>query len=354
MNEPTKVNNTDKPKEKVGQTSNNSMGQQCFGCQGYGHMKSKCPTFFRSKGKAMVVILSDDEVFDHESGSDKDENFIAFTSTAVVDESVVVVNENPSDRELSKNTNLQEAYNKFCKVAAKDAMNVDLDLQKIASLELDKKNLLSKLFVANKLFDKGKTANMLLLDKVKNLELELSVTREQTNRFASSKLEHMLSIQKSPLDKTGLGFEDSISMPKTHSTNFVSSSEPPVSEIVKPVKVTPLRKTRVDLKKSKPKNPTIPKDKEHDKPLWVCHFWGKTRHIHPNCFKLQAAKQANKPKVLVPQAQDPMVLIGKLVKTLNLYSNPGVAHHFNMNYNSNARVPSKNFGCKMLNLIESF
>ena len=31
-NEPTKVNNTDKPKGKVGQTSNNSMGQQCFGC----------------------------------------------------------------------------------------------------------------------------------------------------------------------------------------------------------------------------------------------------------------------------------------------------------------------------------
>ena len=23
---------TDKPKEKVGQTSNNSMGEQCFGC----------------------------------------------------------------------------------------------------------------------------------------------------------------------------------------------------------------------------------------------------------------------------------------------------------------------------------
>ena len=36
-NDPTKVNSTKKPKEKVGQTSNNSMGQQCFGCQGYGH-----------------------------------------------------------------------------------------------------------------------------------------------------------------------------------------------------------------------------------------------------------------------------------------------------------------------------
>ena len=40
-NEPTKVNNNEKPKEKVGQISNNSMGQQCFGCQGYGHVKSK-------------------------------------------------------------------------------------------------------------------------------------------------------------------------------------------------------------------------------------------------------------------------------------------------------------------------
>ena len=40
-NDPTKVNNNDKPREKVGQSSNNSMGPQCFGCQGYGHMKSE-------------------------------------------------------------------------------------------------------------------------------------------------------------------------------------------------------------------------------------------------------------------------------------------------------------------------
>ena len=31
-NDPTKVNNTEKPKEKVGQPSNNFVGQQCFGC----------------------------------------------------------------------------------------------------------------------------------------------------------------------------------------------------------------------------------------------------------------------------------------------------------------------------------
>ena len=58
---------------------------------------------------------------------------------------------------------------------------------------------------------------------------------------------------------------------------------------------------------------------------------------------MQAAKRANKLKVPVPQAQDPMVLIGELVKALDLYSNPRVAHHSNMNNNSNARVASKRF-----------
>ena len=57
-------------------------------------------------------------------------------------------------------------------------MNVDLGLKKIASLELNKKILLLKLFDANKFIDKVKTENMLLLDKNKNLELELSVARE--------------------------------------------------------------------------------------------------------------------------------------------------------------------------------
>ena len=68
-------------------------------------------------------------------------------------------------------------YNKLCKVVAKDAMNVELGLKKIASLELGKKNLLVKLFDANDLLNNVKTKNMLLLDKVKNLELELSVAR---------------------------------------------------------------------------------------------------------------------------------------------------------------------------------
>ena len=79
-NEVTKVNNTNKSKKKVGQTSNYSLSQQCFGCQEYGYVKSESPTFLRSKGKTMAVTLSDDEVSNHESSSDEDGNFIAFHS----------------------------------------------------------------------------------------------------------------------------------------------------------------------------------------------------------------------------------------------------------------------------------
>ena len=83
------------------------MGPQCFGCQEHGHLKSK--------GKAMAVTLSDDEVSHDESGYDVNGNFITFTAIAVVNESVFV-EESPFDGELSENADLQEAYNKLCKL----------------------------------------------------------------------------------------------------------------------------------------------------------------------------------------------------------------------------------------------
>ena len=48
---------------------------------------------------------------------------MAFTATTVVSE-IEIGDENPSDGELSKNADLQEAYNKLCKIAAKDAMRL--------------------------------------------------------------------------------------------------------------------------------------------------------------------------------------------------------------------------------------
>ena len=62
--------------------------------------------------------------------------------------------------------------------------------------------------------------------------------------------------------------------------------KPSISEVVKSIEVTPPKKIRVDLKESKPKQPTLSKDKSHDKPALVSHFCGKFGHIHPNCYKL--------------------------------------------------------------------
>ena len=154
-------------------------------------------------------------------------------------------------------------------------MNVELGLKKIESLELDKKNLLIKLFDANELLNNVKIENILLLDKVKSLKLDLSVARS-----ASSKLDQMLSVQKSSSDKTGLHYVESISVSAPHFTKFVlsSSSEPfvseivsetvklPVSEVVKSIEVSSSRKIRVDLKESKSKKSILSKDKTHDKP----------------------------------------------------------------------------------------
>ena len=164
-------------------------------------------------------------------------------------------------------------------------MNVELDLKKIESLKLDKKNLLVKLFDTNELLNNMKIENMLLLDKVKLLEFDLSAASS-----ASSKLDQMLSVQKSLFDKSGLGFVESISVSASHSTNFIPSSsfepfvnevvsetvKPPVSKVVKPIEVTPSRKIRVDLKESKLKESTRSKDKMHGKPAWICHFCGKS------------------------------------------------------------------------------
>ena len=141
-NEQTKNNSSKIPKVKVVRSSNNSLGQQCFGCQEYGYVRSECPTYLRSKGKVMAVTLSDDEESGHKSKSDQEGNFIAFTITVVVGESKIF--ENPSDGKLSENADLQEAYNKLCKIAAKDAMNVELDLKKINTLEHEKKSSIEK------------------------------------------------------------------------------------------------------------------------------------------------------------------------------------------------------------------
>ena len=84
---------------------------------------------------------------------------MAFIAIAIVSE-IETTDDYPSDGELSKNIDLQEAYNKLCKIVAKDVMSVELGLKKINTLEQEKKNLLVKLFDANELLNFVKIENM--------------------------------------------------------------------------------------------------------------------------------------------------------------------------------------------------
>ena len=162
---------------------------------------------------------------------------MVFTATIVVSE-IEAADENPSDGELFENAVLQEAYNKLCKIAAKDAMSVDLTLKKINALEQEKKNLLLKLFDVNELLNFVKIKNMTLFEKVKSLELELYVAREQIDRTSTSKLDEMLNVQKSISDKTGLGFVKSGSSSVIHPSKFVpTTSSSVVHPFVSEVKV---------------------------------------------------------------------------------------------------------------------
>ena len=63
------------------------------------------------------------------------------------------------------------------------------------------------------------------MKKLKSLESELLVTREQIGRTSSSKLDNMPSVQKSASDKTGLGYVESSLSSMVIATKFV----PPIS-----------------------------------------------------------------------------------------------------------------------------
>ena len=189
--------------------------------------------------------------------------------------------------ELFENANLQEAYNKLCKIAAKDAMNVDRELKMIETLEHKKRNLFVKFFYANELITTVKIENMSLTKKVKSLEFELFVAREQLDRTSTSKLDNMLNVQKSAFDKTMLGLVESGLSFVVTPTKFVFVVSMPKPNVKVPKEeVLATRRIRVDLSETKPRKPTHPIGKKKNKPLWICHFCGEARHIRPNCFKL--------------------------------------------------------------------
>ena len=104
------------------------------------------------------------------------------------------------------------------KVSEKHEKLYRLATKKLSDVELDCEELSTKFDEANQTIGALRFENNFLAEKTKKLKAELSQVRAQLERTSSTKLDEMLSIQKSALDRTCLGYGISSSNAASTST----------------------------------------------------------------------------------------------------------------------------------------
>jgi hypothetical protein len=117
-----------------------------------------------------------------------------------------------------------------------------------------------------------------LLLKIQGLEENLLETQLQLERVTDEKLTHMLSIQKNPIDKTGLGY---VAPPSDILSTFrIVFVKPTVPEPPPTVEDKGKDKINGDVPVTK-KLPTIGRSP-------ICHHCGLSGHVRPRCSFLKA------------------------------------------------------------------
>ena len=140
-------------------------------------MKHECPTYFKSIGKSKALAATLNDIEPVEDSDNEDDGILnAFTATV-----------NPNE--------------KLYRLATK----------KLSDVELDREELSTKFDEANWSIGALKFENNFLAEKTKKLEVELFQVRAQLERTLSTKLDEMLSIQKSASDRIGLRYDISFS-----------------------------------------------------------------------------------------------------------------------------------------------
>ena len=104
------------------------------------------------------------------------------------------------------------------KVSEKHEKLYRLATKKLSDVELDREELSTKFDEANQTIGALRFENNFLAEKTKKLKAELSQVRAQLERTSSTKLDEMLSIQKSASDRTCLGYGISSSNAASTST----------------------------------------------------------------------------------------------------------------------------------------
>ena len=97
--------------------------------------------------------------------------------------------------------------------------------KKLSEVELEREEISTKFDEANQIIGALRFEHNFLAEKTKKLKAELFQVRAQLERTLSTKLNEMLSLQKSASDRTGLGYDfSSPSLASTSTTVFVPST----------------------------------------------------------------------------------------------------------------------------------
>jgi hypothetical protein len=224
-------------------------GPRCFECSGFGHIRADCGNLKKGKGKAFNVTLSDES----EEEAPEFEKFLAFVAPLVEEEDSYYLEHRDNGDEL------KEAYK-----------TLYVEYEKLREWRKQHLHDLNNL----------QTKKSSLLLRIQELEEKLLETQLQFERVVNEKLTRMLSIQKSPTDKTGLGYvAPSTDTPSTSNTVFV-----------KPTVPEPLP-TAEDKGKDKINDDVPGTQKPHSiRRSLICHHCGLSGHVWPQCSHLKAQK----------------------------------------------------------------
>ena len=255
------------PKEG-GQSSNILTGPKCYECQGYRNMKPECPTYLKSigKSKSLAATLSDTKPEANLEDSDQEGIVSAFTATVDLSkesEELVEEEEESMDskfEEMDKKDDIHTAYSKLYKNSEKHEKLYKLATRKLSEVELEREELFTKVDEANQTVRALRSENNFLAKKNEKLDAELFQVRAQLERTSRAKLDEMLNFQKAASNKTGLGYDHSLSSCSTSSSAlnnvvFVSLASNVKLEIIEP-KIENVSKVKHDKGKSILEAPT--------------------------------------------------------------------------------------------------
>ena len=237
---------------------------------------------------------------------------------------------------MDEQDDIHTAYAKLYKVSKKYQKMYRLTTKKLSDFELEQEKLSTKFNEANQTIEALMFENNFLTEKTKKLEVELFQVKAQLERNSSTKLDEMISLQKSASDRTGLGYDfSSPSIASTRTTVFVPSTNN--IEIENNIVKNDLASKNIDKGKSileappKPdkkevKNPRAKKansQKPKQKKQHLCHHRGAASHTRPNCYKWLATQQSNSMIASENQNQFPSSFapLGYLLKALMFLSN---------------------------------